>query len=741
MTEMVPLLRPAVASPVNTIAASRMTDQDQVPAIRRNLRILNRRKWVILGAAFICLMLGLVVTLLITPKYTATTTLEISRESNNIAPVQGVERETGAADQEFYQTQYGLLRSRVLAERVAAELRLVDDPKFFEIFSYTSQRPAFALTNGRYPASARGTRQRIAGEILLDHVSITPTRLSRLVDISFVSPDPAFSTQVVNTWTTNFIKVSLERRYQATSYARNFLETRLEQLRQRLETSERQLVRYASQQRLINLPVAQAAGGSQTVERSIIADDLAALNGALSQAEASRIDAEAKLQQSGGGNAVEALRNDAINTLRARRAIIASDYQKLLVQFEPQYPAARALKSQLDQIDRSIAREENRVSGSIRDEYRQALKRETLLKKKVEGLKESFLDQRRRAIQYNIYQREVDTNRQLYDGLLQRYKEIGVAGGVGINNVAVVDPADPPLKPSSPRLLLNLALALIAGLGIGAVIALLLEQADEAIADPVEMQRILGLAVLGSIPKLIDKEPRDAILDRKSSLIDAYLTVQANLQFTTEHGVPRSLAVTSTRPAEGKSTTALALATLFARARRRVVLVDGDMRSPSVHRLIGVGHESGLSNYLSGSDSIEPLLQSADEYGFSIITSGPIPPNAAELLTSNRLQKLISELLEQFDHVVIDSPPVMGLADAPLIASRVEGVVYAVESHGIRASLVATAVERLVSANAHVIGGVLTKFESRRSMSGYGYDYGYGYGRDDTGQASFGRSK
>ncbi len=725
-------MRPAVGA----TAIPGRGDQEQVPPIRRYLRILSRRKWVIAGTTFGCLILGLVATLLITPKYTAKTTLEISRESNNIAPVQGVERETGAADQEFYQTQYGLLRSRVLAERVATELRLVDDPKFYEMFGYTSQRPAFNLRNGRYMPGGRGDRLRVAGEILLDHISVTPTRLSRLVDISFVSPDAVFSTRIVNTWTTNFIKVSLERRYQATSYARNFLETRLEQLRQRLEISERQLVTYASQQRLINLPAAQAAGGTQTVERSLVADDLASLNGALAQARASRIDAEAKLQQNGGGTAIEALRNDAINTLRARRAIVASEYQKLLVQFEPQYPAAQALKSQLDQIDRSISREEQRVSGSIRGEYRQAVEREQLLAARVNGLKDSFLDQRRRAIQYNIYQREVDTNRQLYDGLLQRYKEIGIAGGVGINNVGVVDPADPPLKPSSPRLVLNLALALLAGLGLGALAALLLEQADEAIADPDEMQRILGLPLLGAIPKLVDEEPRAAILDRKSSLVDAYLSVQANLQFTTEHGVPRSLAITSTRPAEGKSTTALALATVLARAQRRVVLVDGDLRSPSVHRLIGIGHENGLSNYLAGSDDIDALLQRADMFGFSIMTSGPLPPNAAELLTSTRLQKLVGELLERFDHVVIDSPPVMGLADAPLIASRVEGVIYAVESHGIRASLVATGINRLVSANAHIIGGVLTKFETKRSMSGYGYDYGYGYGRDDSKSGS-----
>jgi polysaccharide biosynthesis transport protein len=251
---------------------------------------------------------------------------------------------------------------------------------------------------------------------------------------------------------------------------------------------------------------------------------------------------------------------------------------------------------------------------------------------------------------------------------------------------------------------------------------------DEAIADPTEIERRLGLPLLGSVPKVEGETPRDALLDRKSDLVDAYLAVQTNLGFTTEHGVPRSFAVTSTRPAEGKSTTALALATMLARAQRRVILVDGDMRSPSVHQLGGVDHDRGLSNFLTGDDKIETLTFPMSDLGFTAMSAGPIPPNAAELLTGNRLSLLLQRLLEHYDHVIIDSPPVMGLADAPLIASRVEGVIYTVESHGIRSSLVRTALGRLASANARVFGGVLTKFKAK--PGGYGYDYGYGYGRE-----------
>lgn len=725
-------LAPSLPSVVSSAKA------DGHSIIRQYLRIAIRWKYVIIGITVACVLLGLIGTLLITPKYTATASIEIAREANQVTSFQGVERETSTLDQEFYQTQYGLLRSRALSERVAVQLKVVDDPKFYELFKYTSDKSAFKSVNGKYLASERGERQRVAGEILLRNVSINPTRFSRLVEIAFTSPDPKFSAKVANTWSSAFIQTNLERKVQATSYGRNLLERQLALQKERLDDSQRQLVAYASEQQIINLPAQPGgANGQTTVERSIVADDLAALNAALAQATADRIQAEARSQQGGrAGASAEALRNVAINNLRQRRAELASEYQRLMVQFEPGYPAAKAIQSQIDQLDRSIAREEGRVSGSVQAEFREAQQRERALQERVNQLKSSYLDNRRRSIQYNIYQQEVDTNRALYDGLLQRYKEVGVAGGVGVNNVSIVDVADTPQRPSSPKLLLNLLVSVLAGLGIGALTAFALEQMDEAIADPAEVERRLGLPLLGTVPRVADNiAPRDELLDRKSDLVDAYLAINTNLGFTTEHGVPRSFSVTSTRPAEGKSTTSLALATMLARTGKRTILVDGDMRSPSVHQLGGVDHERGLSNFLAGDDNIDALTFAMTDLGFVAMSAGPIPPNAAELLTGSRLGVLIERLLERFDHVVIDSPPVMGLADAPLIASRVEGVVYAVESHGIRSSLVKTALGRLASANARIFGGVLTKFEARKAHYGYGYEYGYNYGRGKDAEA------
>lgn len=711
-------------------------EQQSTPILRQYLRIAMRWRYLIIGMVLASALLGLIVTLLMTPKYTATTTIEISRESDKVTDFQGVQRDATVADQEFYQTQYGLLKSRSLAERVALQLRLIDDPKFFALFGEPRNNPAFDKINGRYPASGRPVRQREAGIILTKHLSVDPARLSRLVGLHFVSPNAIFSAKVVNAWAENFIQTNLERKVQATSYGRNLLQGQLSEYKQRLDESQRQLVAYASAQQIINLPAQGGNGdGKSTSERSIVADDLAALNTALSQATVDRVQAQARYQQVGrSGASTEALRNQAINNLRQHRAELAAEYQQLMVKFEPGYPAAKAIQSQIDQLDRSISREESRITGSLEADYREALQREQQLQAKVGQLKTGYLDLRRRSIQYNIYQQEVDTNRALYDGLLQRFKEIGVAGGVGVNNISIVDPADVPQMPSSPILLLNLVIAIFGGLVVGTALALALEQIDEAIADPAEVERALGLPLLGSVPRVEGQTPKEALKDRKSDLVEAYLAVQTTLAFTTEHGVPRSFMVTSTRPAEGKSTTALALATTLARGQRKVILVDGDMRSPSVHKLGGVDHDRGLSNFLTGQDNIAALTFDMEELGFTAMSSGPIPPNAAELLTGKRLALLVERLLETFDHVVIDAPPVMGLADAPLIASRVEGVIFVVESHGIRATLVKTALNRLASAHARVIGGVLTKFDTRKAHYGYGYEYGYRYGRDKFGE-------
>ncbi len=706
--------------------AQRWNAPDAAEIITQVLSIARRRKWLIAGCVVGALLLGLVATLLMTPQYRASATLEIQRENSSMIRVGQDPAAMASVDQEFYETQYGLLQAGSLAERVAQALRLGDDAKFFEKFGYGSGASPQEVLDS--VGADRDTRIRVAGEILLDHFSVDHSRLSRLVNIHFESPDPQFSKRVIDAWSANFIRMTLERRYDATAYARDFLENRIEQLRTRINESEQKVVDYAAQQQIINLPSTGGTGGEGgTTERPLVAEDLAILNQQLVRATADRIEAESRLRISAGESS-EGLENQAISRMREQRASLAAEYARMMVQFEPTYPPAMALQSQLTQMDRAIAREESRISGSLRQTYEASLAREQQLRKRVDELKQAVLDSRRRSIQYNIYQRDADTNRQLYDALLQQYKEIGVAGGVGATNISVVDAAEVPLKPSSPKIPLNLALALMAGLLLGAGAAWALEQIDQGITDPGEVETDLGVPLLGTIPTSVETNILEALDDRKSGISEAYVSLRTRLSFATDHGVPRTLAVTSSRPAEGKSTSAYALALSLARSQKRVVLIDADMRSPTVHHEFNISNTHGLSNYLSGSDDLAQAVKPSSHERLHVMPAGPPPPSAPELLAGERFNTLVMELLEQFDHIVFDAPPVMGLADAPLLASRVEGVVYVVEAHGTQKSMVRVALNRLIDSNAQIFGAVLTKFDPQRAHYGYGYDYGYGYG-------------
>lgn len=691
------------------------------PPLRKLLRAASRWRWVLLGGVVAGALAGVALTLMMPKQYASAARLEISRETARVVKIDAVERDTSIGDQEFYQTQYGLLRTQVLAERVARNIGVVDDPKFFQMFG---RRDLFE--DGK-PAT-RAKRVEAAGKILLQNVGVAPVRGSSLVDIRAVTPDPALSQKIAKAWGEDFIASNLERRFEASSYARKFLEGRIEQLREKLEASERDVVSYAAQQGIINLPspIDPNSGGAAVGGRSLLTDDLVAMNSALEVAIAERIVAESRLNEARRPDASSiALSNDAISSMRQRRADAAAEHAKLMVQFRPDYPQARALASQIKDLDASIAQEEGRVRASVQQTYEASLTRERMLKQRVEALKTGLTDLRGRSIQYNIFQRDADTNRELYNALLQRYKEIGVAGGVENNNVAIVDPARLPDRPSSPRLLVNLVLAMFMGGLIAALIAAGLEQIDEGVADPADLEKKLGLPLLGIAPRVQGEDPLHALRDPRSKLVEAYLSVQANLELSTAKGAPRSMAVISTRPKEGKSTTTIALAQSLARARRKVVLVDADLRSPSIHTAFGLKNTVGVSNFLSGAEDLDAALHATEHEGLFVMTAGPQPPNAGDLLMGDRLSALVKRLKERFDHVIVDSPPVIGLADAPLVAAAVDGVIYAVEAKATPAGTVRAALSRLRTSQAHVLGAVLTKAQARKG--GYGFNYGYGF--------------
>lgn len=700
------------------------------PPLLQYWQIVLRWKWVILGIIAAAFTIGLIVTLLSSPQYSATARIEISREQKKFTNVEGVDSPISDRDLEFYQTQYSLLQARSLAERVARTLRLGSNDAFFAAHGVDLSGSLFTGGTAQKGAAETARREKTAVDLLLDHIAVSPVRGSSLVDIRYTSGSPAISAQIANAWTQQFVAQSIDRRFASTTDARQFLEGRLADLRVKLETSERDLVNYAAQKGIVALGRTKDADGRTNVDRTLVSSDLEALNAALATATAERIAAESRARQQNGGANADALNNSTINNLRQKRTDIAAEYAKLLVRFEPDYPSAKELAQQLRTIDASIAREESRVLNSRSSDYQAAVLREGELRRRVDQLKSGLSRQQQDSIQYNIYQREADTNRQLYDGLLQRYKEIGVAG-VGANNIAIVDPARVPDSASSPNFLINLALALVAGVGLAAIATFALNQVDEGLRDPNQVGRILQVPLLGSVPTSEGGDTLTELQDTKSALSEAYLSIRSNLAFSTDHGIPRALMVTSTRASEGKSTTSFALAMVLGRTGKRVLLVDADMRSPSMHSFAGLPNVTGLSNYLAGADDWHQTLLETPSRGVTLMPSGPTPPSAAELLSSDRIIALIRQASEQFDHVVIDSPPILGLADAPLLTRAVEGIVFVVEADGVPIRGIKTSLARLQAVHAHVFGAVLTKLQPRMSSYGYGYGYSYGYGSDE----------
>lgn len=698
-------------------------------------RLAVKYRLLILGSFLAAVVIGVAATLLMTPIYAASVTLQIDREAARVLNVDEVApRESMIQGEEFFQTQYGLLRSRSLSERVIDDLGLASSDQFLDQMGVEPPR-----RGDRTAAAQAAKRRELVIKTVQENLSVSPVRGSRLVSVAFESPDPQLSARVANAFAENFIQSNLDRRYESSSYAREFLEDRIEQTKARLADAERQLVAYAENQQIINI---REAGEETGEAQSLASSNLSSLNAALAEAKAERIGREEKWRQARGAalfSLPEVLQNPAMQRLLEERARVNAEYEQKGRLFQPDYPEMVQIRARLEELNRQINAIASGIRSSIQGEYNVALNRERSLARQVDGLKSDVLDLRSRSVQYGILQREVDTSRSLYDALLQRYNEVGVTGGVATNNISIVDNAEPPSRPSKPRLLVNVALAALLGLGFGVALAFILEALDETLATPDDVESKLGLPVLGVIP-LLEKgaTPKEALTNIRSSFAEAYYSLRTALQFSTPEGAPRTLLVTSSRPAEGKSTTAYATAVNLARLGRKVLLADGDLRNPSMHRVVGVENDVGMSNVLSGNAALGSAVKPTEHQGLDFIPCGPIPPNPAELWGGDRLRQLLDEATDRYDHVVIDGPPVLGFADSPLLASAVQGTMFVLESKSTRRAQARGALRRLAMGNGRILGAVLTKFNTKTVQYGgydYAYDYNYGGGAPPAGKA------
>lgn len=709
-------------------------DDDEIN-LRDYWDIIVKRKGTVLTFFLITVVSVVTATLLMTRIYRGSLTLQIDQQDSKVTDIQEVTpNESLSSSKDFYQTQYGLLKSRSMAQRVIEQLNLGENP----LFAKKKQEGGWLdfLGGGTKVAGAATTQDRDRESELmtafLEQLTIEPLSNSRLVKIHFDSPDPQLAAQVANTISTVFINLNLERRMDASSYAKTFLQERLQQIRVKLEDSEKSLNEFTRKEGIVKVDEKQPSPDSQSLQE---------FTTALAKVQGERIRMESLYNQvkSADTSALSAvIENKVVQEFKARKAKLEADYQEGLKIYKPAYPRMVQIESQIAEMQAKINEEISQVRGAIKADYEAARAQEEMLMAKLQQSKETVLDVQDRSFQYNILQREVDTNRQLYEGLLQRYKEVGVAGGIGVNNITIVDKAEVPLKPYKPNLMLNGLLAVFLGLFGGVALAFLFEHLDDTIKQPDEVEKLLGLPVLGIIPLVKDAggDGQDISvsenLDLRSAFAEAHRSVRTALQFSTPEGTPKVIMITSASPGEGKSTTALSLAIHFAQAGKNVLLIDADLRKASLHKKLGIGNDMGLTNYLAGDTKPVEITRTSHIPKVFLIPSGPLPPNPAELISGPKMVALLNLAAERFDQVIIDGPPVLGLADAPLLGSLAEATVLVAEAGGTSREFARNAVKRLRVTHTRLIGGIMTKMGSRGSAYGYYHSYYYQYGNAPT---------
>jgi capsular exopolysaccharide synthesis family protein len=716
-----------------------ISDFDDSADLRDYLEVILRHKWLVLtvvGAVFVA---ALVVSLSTTPLYRASGRLELDSRPARVTKFEDM-IVAPANNQEFIPTQVKLLQSDSLAERVIQNLNLGERDA-----ERSRKRSGISVMLGEWRAAIQGWLS-FSGEgegdgednlaqirkmqglqkWFASSLEVKPERNTTIIGVSFSSENPKEARDVTNALIREFIGWGMDKRIEAANAAKLQLEKQLEVARIQLEKAESNLNGFAQKAGIVSL----------NSNLNLVYSQLEEMNKTLTAAQTDRIQKEslyAEVEEEQAGGSPPVVDSPLLQRLKEEHAKVSAEQADTSEIFKQAYPKQMSARGKMGDLLKKIQAEEERIRGAMKNDYLTAVKREETLKQEAEAKKELALKLNNQAIQYKILEREVETSKLIHQSLLERSKEIDAKVGTELANVQVVDYANLPLLPYKPRTMRNLALALVVGLMGGVGLAFLLEYMDNTIKRVDEVTDRFQIPLLGVLPtaKADELEYLEHLIARKpkAGYSEAVRTTKVSIQLSNTSDLSlKSIVLTSTAAGEGKTTTASNLAQAFAASDERVVLVDGDLRKPRLHKVMsmngsGPSARKGLSQYLSGICGIEEVIRKTDIPNLYFISAGPIPPNPAELLASSRMQELLRSLGEQFDRIIVDAPPASGFADVLVLGHHADGVILISTLGQTHREALRIFRRSLFNVRGNLLGCIVNKLNLGSHYGGYYYKY------------------
>jgi exopolysaccharide transport family protein len=722
------------------------------------LRVLRKHRWTIVTVFAVIFVSVLIFTYTATPIYRSTTRLIIEKDDPKVVSIQEV-MSVDSSGLDYYQTQYKIIESRSVAREVIKRLRLGESEEFVpkpkgtlidDIRQTASDTVAFfdSLLKSEKPPKA----DEVAGEseeesplvsAFIRRIKVTPIRNSRLVDVGFEAKDPELSAKIANTLARAYIDLNLETKLRATQEAVVWLNSRIEEERKKVEQAEKALLKYKQEHNIIT------DFFSKDVE-TITAQKLAELNRLVIEAEAKRMEAETRYKQAMSlkntpemlDSIPEVMNNDLVQKIKAMEVELLKRKSELSKRYGANHPQIIGIQNELDTLQGRKAQEVERVTNSLANAFKVAQAREQSLKKSLGDQKGESFSLNAKAVAYTVLKREAESTKEMYDLVIKRFKETSMTENIRTGNIRVVDVAEVAKTPVSPKKTQNMLLGLIVGLFLGIGLAFFLEYLDNTIKTPDDVKTRLNVPYLGPVPyiatvngnpgnkELRPEEDLVTVASPKSTASESYRGIRTSLLFSAADNAPRVILVTSAAPSEGKTITSGNLAVTMAQSGNRVLLLDCDMRRPKMHRLFAIPRDRGVSNILVGNCTIDEAIIHTTIPGIDIIPSGPVPPNPSEMLGSQRMTKLLADVRDRYDRIILDSPPITAVTDAVILSRRVDGVVLVIRAAETHREIIKNAIGLLQSANAHTLGAVLNGVEMGRDSYYYYQYYYYYYGED-----------